>query len=178
MTLKELTADLHQEAESTKFMKAVFAKTLPPEIWLDWTYQKTLFYGTIENAAGALGLLRDLPDIARAFYIYQDYEDMKPKGAFNSYNSAVKDYNDYLLSINKDHDKILAHVYTWHMGDLYGGQMIKKILPGKHYSLAFKDHALLIANLRLKLSDRLAPEAREAFTWAIRMMKTYDNSLE
>jgi len=29
MSLKELTAEKHQQAEDTPFMKAVFAKTLP-----------------------------------------------------------------------------------------------------------------------------------------------------
>ena len=48
MSLKDLTSAKHTEAESTPFMKAVFAKTLPFDLWVDWTFQKTLFYNTIE----------------------------------------------------------------------------------------------------------------------------------
>ena len=73
MALKDLTAEKHKEAESTPFMKAVFARTLPFNLWADWTYQKSLFYGTIEGCAGACGLLGDLPDIRRAFYLYLDF---------------------------------------------------------------------------------------------------------
>jgi heme oxygenase len=76
MSLKELTADKHKEAESTLFMKAVFAKTLPADLWADWTYQKALFYGTIEDAANACNLLDDLPDVRRATYLFQDYQEM------------------------------------------------------------------------------------------------------
>mgnify|MGYP003353756242 CR=1 FL=1 len=54
MSLKELTADKHKEAESTNFMRAVFARKLPDNLWADWTYQKALFYGAIEGAAGAV----------------------------------------------------------------------------------------------------------------------------
>ena len=48
MSLKELTAEKHKEAETTPFMKAVFDRTLPQDLWIDWTYQKWLFYGAIE----------------------------------------------------------------------------------------------------------------------------------
>ena len=44
MSLKELTAEKHQLAENTRFMKAVFAKTLPFDLWVDFTYQKHLWY--------------------------------------------------------------------------------------------------------------------------------------
>ena len=42
MSLKELTKDKHALAETTPFMKAVFAKTLPSLVWIDYTYQKQL----------------------------------------------------------------------------------------------------------------------------------------
>jgi len=79
MSLKELTAEKHKLAESTPFMQAVFKRQLPESLWADWTYQKTLFYGGIEGAAGACRLLGDLPDIRRAFYLYLDFVDMWDK---------------------------------------------------------------------------------------------------
>ena len=178
MSLKELTADKHQEAENTPFMKAVFAKTLPQEIWTDWTYQKTLFYGAIEGAAGACGLLHDLPDIRRAFYLFQDFVESWDKSISNpTFRPIVVDYYKYILSISKDPQKIMAHLYVWHMGDMFGGQMIKKIVPGPHRNLEFQDAKLLMTNIRAKLDDSMADEANLAFDWAIRMMKDYDTSL-
>lgn len=177
MSLKELTAEKHKLAESTLFMRAVFDQTLPRELWVDWTYQKSLFYGAIEGAAGANRLLGDLPDLRRAFYLYQDFREMNTDDIRYRYRPVVIEYYNYLLSISKDPNKIMAHLYTWHMGDMFGGQMIKKIVPGSHRNLEFEDPKTLISNIRAKLDDSMGDEANVAFDWAIRMMREYDSSL-
>jgi len=178
VSLKELTAENHRLAELTPFMKAVFDRTLPVNLWADWTYQKTLFYNGIEGAAGACGLLGDLPDIRRAFYLYQDFKEMWDKNTtWPKYRSSVIDYYNYILSINKDSDRVMAHLYVWHMGDLFGGQMIKKIVNAPCRSLEFKDAPTLMTNIRAKLDDSMGDEANLAFEWAIRMMRDYDSSL-
>lgn len=176
MSLKELTAEKHTQAENTAFMKAVFNRTMTPELWADWTYQKTLFYGTIEGAAGANRLLGDLPDIRRNFYLYQDFWEMwgdKPNRP--TYRQTVIDYHNYILSISQDPNKVMAHLYTWHMGDMFGGQMIKKIIPGPHRNLEFENANELKTNIRAKLDDSMGEEANVAFDWAIRMMQDYDS---
>lgn len=177
MSLKEITKDLHELAESTNFMRAVFNGTLDPAAWLDYTYQKTLFYGTIEGAAGASGLLRDLNGIQRAFKIYQDYTAMNVEGKKHYYRDVVVEYHNYLLSISKDADRVMAHLYAWHMGDLYGGQMIKRVIPGSHTAMEFENKDELIKTIRTKLNDEtMGQEARRAFEWAIRILKEYDNT--
>jgi heme oxygenase len=178
MSLKDLTSAKHAEAESTPFMKAVFAKTLPFDLWVDWTLQKSLFYGAIEGAAGANRLLGDLPDLRRAFYLAMDYAEMNGDNPRHEFRPVVIDYYNYLLSISKDPNKIMAHLYTWHMGDMFGGQMIKKIVPGAHRNLEFADARTLMTNIRAKLDDSMGDEANVAFDWAIRMMRDYDSSLE
>jgi heme oxygenase len=177
MSLKDLTSAKHAEAESTPFMKAVFAKTLPFDLWVDWTYQKWLFYGAIEGAAGANRLLGDLPDLRRAFYLFMDYNEMNVERKKHEFRPIAIDYYKYLISIANDPNKIMAHLYTWHMGDMFGGQMIKKIVPGAHRNLEFEDTRTLITNIRAKLDDSMGDEANVAFDWAIRMMRDYDNSL-
>lgn len=175
MSLKELTSAKHREAEETPFMKAVFAKTLPFDLWADWTYQKWLFYHSIEGAAGSCGLLSDLPDIRRAFYLYCDYQEMTDGKMPHKHRQSAIDYHNYILSIAKEPNKVMAHLYTWHMGDMFGGQMIKKIVPGPHRNLEFADTKLLINNIRAKLDDSMADEANIAFDWAIKMMKDLYN---
>lgn len=178
MSLKELTAEKHTEAENTPFMKAVFARTLSKDLWVDWTYQKTLFYGAIENAAGAFGLLNDLPDIQRAYYLWEDFYEMWDKNTPKpTFRPVVADYYNYILSINQDPNKIMAHLYTWHMGDLFGGQMIKKIVDASHHSLDFQNPQMLKENIRAKINDSMGDEANLAFDWAIRMMRDYDSGL-
>lgn len=178
MSLKEATKQKHTEAESTPFMKAVFKRTLPIDLWIDWTYQKVIFYNVIESSAIRLGIMDDLRGLPRAPLLAQDFNEMNQGKKVYDFNSVTLEYHSYLQSINTDRERILAHLYTWHLGDMYGGQMIKKIVPGSHKSLEFENAQELMVNLRSKLDESLADEANIAFDWAIKMMRVYDHSLE
>lgn len=174
MSLRELTKSSHDAAESTKFMKAVFARSLPTKVWADFLYQKSFFYKCIESCAQELGLLKDLPNLPRSSKLLDDFKVISNNGS-TFYNKSSIDYYRYLMSIYPNREKILAHLYTWHMGDLHGGQMIKKILPGPHTHLDFENRLDLITGLRSMLDDSLADEANIAFEWAIKIMNEYDN---
>jgi len=172
MSLKELTSAKHTEAENTPFMKTVIAGNISKEAWADFTHQKSLIYNAIEGAAGALGITKDLPDVQRCHYLCMDFLEMNVPDV--KYRQEAIDYYHYILSIAKDHDKILAHLYVWHMGDLFGGQMIKTIVDAPHRALDFKDAGTLRTAFRSKLDDRLGDEANVAFDWAIKLMNSYD----
>jgi heme oxygenase len=174
MSLKELTKEKHDIAEKTNFMQAIFKNKLPFNIWCDYIYQRQLIYNGIEGVAGACGLLTDLPDICRTHYLYRDYNNNTNKDTFHKFRQPAIDYHNYILKLFPDKDRIMAHLYVWHMGDLYGGQMIKKIIPGSHLSLTFKDPELLKNNLRAKLKDTMADEANIAFDWAIKLLNDYN----
>lgn len=177
MSLKDLTKDKHDAAEGTAFMKAVFAKTLPFELWVDFTYQKQLWYKEIEHAARQAGLLNALPNITRAHLIMDDYHAMeKPVGSYNTYRQVTKDYASYIRTLD-DPKRIMAHLYTWHMGDLFGGQMIKKMIDAPHTHLDFENPNELKTVIRGMLSDDMGDEANAAFDWAIKIMESYDSSL-
>ena len=178
MSLKELTKDKHQQAETTAFMKAIFEKSLPINLWIDWTYQKSHFYNKLEEYADRHNILVDLPDICRAQYLSKDYLIMNNSRNTHNIRSTTNEYILYLDTLREDSQGILAHLYTWHMGDIFGGQMIKKLINGSHLSLNFEDISTLMQNFRVKLTDDLAPEANIAFDWAIKMMKDYDGDLE
>jgi heme oxygenase len=172
MSLKEITADLHDKAEHTPFMKAVFEKRLPMSVWEEWTFWRCCFYYAIEEKCERAGLLDDLPDIKRALPLMRDYRHMRNGNwlpSDNSTNPSLLEYEAYLKTITPQ--QALAHLYVWHMGDLYGGQMIKKIIPAPtHYALQFEEADTLKNNLRAKLTDDLGPEARIAFEHAIKML--------
>jgi heme oxygenase len=176
MSLKELTFEKHKEAENTAFMKAVFDKKLPDDYWFDFTYQKWLIYNAIENVAGACGALKEFPpDIFRSHKLFLDYQEMTKKSNIkHKFREPAVEYQRYILSIYPDSEKIMAHVYTWHMGDMYGGQMIKRIVPGPYTSLEFKDPEKLKSLIRQRLNDNMADEANLAFDWAIKIFNTYD----
>jgi heme oxygenase len=177
MSLKEITKDVHNEAEHTPFMKAVFKKTMPHAVWADYTYQKSVIYGSIENVARYEGLTLDCLDIERAIPLYLDAKEMTD-GKFPRIRQATIDYSRYLLDLVGQKDKIMAHLYVWHMGDLFGGQMIKKVMPEfPHRNLDFTDVEALKVTIRAKLDDSMGDEAIEAFKWAMKLMETYENEL-
>jgi heme oxygenase len=171
INIRQHTAEKHAEAENTDFMKAVFAGTLAPELWCDFTFQKILIYSTIEAAAGALGLMHDLPDIQRTHRLFQDYQSLAT--GINTYSQATLDYQRYLISISTDPEKILAHLYVWHMGDLHGGQMIRKVVPGTHAAFEFQNAPELITAIRSRITETLIPEILVAFDYAIGILREY-----
>jgi hypothetical protein len=64
------------------------------------------------------------------------------------------------------------------MGDLFGGQMIKKIVNAPSTHLDFENACDLMTSMRSMLSDDMALEANRAFVWAIEILETYDSDLE
>lgn len=177
MSLKELTAEKHKLAESTAFMKAIFDRKMTIELWADYTYQRSLIYNGIEGVAGACGLTQDLPDLPRAHYLYLDYKNMMQDKLYTiTYRQTAIDYYKYILGLYPDAKRIMAHLYVWHMGDLFGGQALKRIVPGSHRSLEFKNVDQLKQTIREKLDDSMADEANIAFDWAIKLLQEYDVS--
>jgi len=175
MSLKEQTKDKHTEAERTPFMYATIKGKIPKDIWADYSYNKMLWYGAIETKARAEGLLDTLPGIERSYALYQDAKEMLD-GNFPKFRQEAIDYHRYILDLPPG--KVAAHLYVWHMGDLFGGQMIKKILDYvPHRNLEFKDVDGLKTAIRSVLAGDLGEEANGAFDWAIKIMHTYDNEL-
>lgn len=176
MSLKELTKDNHARAESTAFMRAVFKSTLPPELWTDFTGKKCFVYDAIETVARDAGLLAGLAGIERADLLMADYAEMTHSALL--LDPVTNEYVNYIINLQKDPARIMAHLYTWHMGDLFGGQMIKRMIPAPHRALDFENPAELIAAMRGMLDDSMAEEANTAFGWAIKLLESYDSSLE
>ena len=84
----------------------------------------------------------------------------------------TKDYLDHVKTIVDDPDKIMAHIYVRHMGDLSGGQMIKKRVPGEGRYYQFSKPVDELKDLiRTKLNDDMADEAKICFDFATRLFQ-------
>jgi hypothetical protein len=174
MSLKELTAEKHHQAESTPFMKSVFAGTISKEMWTDYTYQKMHWYHVIEKKAKDFGLLEGIEDICRNSLILDDYFKMHDGPPTpREIKSVAQEYVNYISSL-EDPKAVLAHLYTWHMGDMFGGQMIKQLIDAPHTHLDFNNVQDLMSRFKAMLTDDLADEANVAFDWAIRILNEYE----
>lgn len=174
MSLREITKDLHTDAERTIFAKKLVTGAITTEEYANYLWQMVLVYTGIENIADSLGQLDNLPDIKRASKIYQDCLELVGPHHTLRWLPETQDYFKYLLDLYNDSSRrhlIKAHLYCRHMGDLYGGQMIAKKVPGSGRFYQFEDAENLKLKIRQELTDDLGDEARVAFEWAIKLMK-------
>lgn len=181
MSLREITKDLHTDAERTVFAKKLVTGNITTEEYATYLWQMVLVYTGIENFAGELGQLDNLPDIRRANKIYQDCLELVGPHHNLKWLPETVDYYKYLIDLYNDRDRrhlIKAHMYCRHMGDLFGGQVIAKKVPGSVRFYEFEDAESLKAKIRAELTDDLGDEAKVAFEWAIKLMKALNKTHE
>jgi heme oxygenase len=164
MSLKDLIKDNHDKAEQHAFVKALFGGKITPEIYADLVYNKLFCYTVLEEKAMQEGLLEGIESLCRAAALEWDYVDiMRPAQV----HQATVDYVNYLNTVPKE--KLMGHIYANHFGDLYGGQMIKKVVPGSSTAYDFEDRAGLIKKIRERLSDDLGDEANRAIEFNLKL---------
>ena len=119
------------------------------------------------------GLLSDMPGILRAKAIRADFEELwgQDNPTFPTVCPVVKSYMDHIMKIKDDPKLLMAHIYVRHMGDLAGGQMIAKKVPGAGKYYQFEDADSLKAAVRLKIDDSMADEAKVCFDFATQFFK-------
>jgi len=174
MSLKEITKELHSEAERSIFAKKLLSGSISTEEYANYLWQMVLVYNAIEVAANTQGILKNLPDIERANKIYQDCIELVGPHHCLKWLPETIDYYRYILDLNHNPEKrhlVKAHLYCRHMGDLFGGQIIKTRVPGKGRFYEFKDVEALKMAIRQELTDDLGDEAKVGFEWAIKIMK-------
>jgi heme oxygenase len=179
MSLKEITADLHRQAEQTEFTKTMITGKLTDEQYAQYLYQLIPIYSIIEFGNRVHGNLESLAGIERTQRIYEDFCELAGEFADTYYWLPVtQSYQQYLFNLLNDPERrhlIKAHLYCRHMGDLFGGQMIASRVPGSGKFYQFDNIDTLKTNLRAQLTDDLGDEARIAFKWAIQMAEELYN---
>jgi heme oxygenase len=172
MSLKELTYEAHKAAETSPFVKVLFSGSIDPELYATYLKNQHPCYEILEVCAMAHGLLNGLPDIRRAPAINADFMELWTDSSKSPKILPVTDrYIKYILSIKDDPKKLMAHLYVRHMGDLAGGQMIAKRVPGSGKYYQFEDAEALKVAIREKLDDSLADEAIVCFKFAQEMFE-------
>ena len=172
-TLKELTHNNHELAEAHPFTKLLLSGNIPENVYADFLYNQQAIYYSLEAVAKRKSLLDGLDGIERTVKIGDDFDNL-PKCKTTLYPSTLK-YINYITNRNLSEQQILAHLYVRHMGDLYGGQMIKKVVPGTATMYEFSNRSELISALRQKLDVNMAAEANECFASAIELFTELAN---
>ena len=172
MSLRDLTKEAHSNAERQEFVKILFSGTINPKLYATFLKNQHPCYELLEVCAMPLGLLNGLPDIRRAPAILSDNKELwDEKDGEAQMLPVVKEYLDHIMTIKNDPHRLMAHIYVRHMGDLAGGQMISKKVPGSGRMYKFEDPDTLKAAIREKINDDMAEEANICFGFATKLFK-------
>ena len=168
MSLRELTHEAHKNAERQEFVKILFSGKINPKLYATFLKNQHPSYEILEVCAMPHQLLHGLPDIRRAPAILADFEELwnDEEDGVPKIMPTTERYIKHIISIKDDPKKLMAHLYVRHMGDLAGGQMIAKKVPGSGRMYQFADPETLKAAIRERISDDMADEANICFSFA------------
>lgn len=172
MSLRDLTKEAHTNAERQEFVKILFSGNINLKLYALFLKNQHPCYEILEVCAMPHGLLTGLPDVRRAPAILSDFKELwNEEDGEAEILPTVREYINHIMSIQHDPHKLMAHIYVRHMGDLAGGQMISKKIPGAGRMYKFEDPETLKLAIREKISDDMADEAIVCFKFATQLFK-------
>ena len=132
--IKELTKEIHQNAERQEFVKTLMSGTIRPELYAIYLYNQLQCYSVLEKYGMANDLFRQTPGLQRAENIHRDYKKLWPDLSNPPrITPSTQAYVKHIETIQDDPEKLYGHIYVRHLGDLSGGQMIARKVPVKRY---------------------------------------------
>jgi len=171
MSLKDLTWEHHKNAERQKFVKVMFSGKIDPKLYATFLFNQHQAYDLLEAMAMAHGIFNDMPDVRRAPKIYEDFKELWQDDTLPAVKDSIKEYIQHLKTIKDDKQALMAHVYVRHMGDLSGGQMIRKKVPGSGHMFDFENIDYAKAVIRSRINDDMQEEAKKCFEFATKLFR-------
>lgn len=181
MNLKELTWENHKRAERKGFAKTLLSGNISPELYYKYLTNQYYSYVILEDALRIQGLPIYLHSVFRAPHILNDMQELEQLHGL-SYTPYITtpsnaQYVDHIYNLEKngEYQKLLAHMYVRHFGDMYGGAIIQKRVPGSGTMYDFDNKEELKLQLRELLNDDMADEANICFEFAIRLFEELED---
>ena len=164
--LREVTADKHKQVEELPFVQHLLQGGVSQEHYVVYLAEMAEIYAVLETAADNAGLLDTLDGLHRAARIKQDLEELSP-GHQTVLSPSTQEYLQYLanLAVSDRSADLFAHVYVRHLGDMYGGKLIARMVPGSGRWYEFENRSDLVKAFNAKLTMDLADEALVAFDY-------------
>lgn len=159
--LREVTHERHMAVEQLPFIQYLLKGNITQPDYVTYLAEMTAIYQRLETLAQAAGLFDGLEDLPRAQRMAQDLEELAP-GHVAEIMPSTQTYLRHLDSIAHSR-QLFAHVYVRHMGDLYGGKLISRVVPGTGLWYQFENRAELAKTFSERVTLDLADEALVAF---------------
>jgi len=175
MSLKELTMQQHKNAERQKFASILMSGDIPVISYLRYLINQHACYNALENHKEF-----QLPDLrlSRSNNIQSDITELQMEFNVEQEKMLTKSTVNYIQHVNeniKSFDDFMAHVYVRYLGDLRGGQMIAKKIPGTGLYYQFQNPDELANSIYRQLNDNMANEAKLVFEYATKLfIEMYD----
>ena len=173
--IKELTWEHHKKAERCGFVKILLSGEINPELYATFLWNQYLKYTELEELADKYNLLNGIETVKRKDSILSDFLELWKQKQNPITFESTNDYIGHIRTLpNKQH--IFAHIYVHHMGDLSGGQIIAKRVPGSGKMYHFHhDTQELKDRIRARTTDKMANEAGICFQFAIKQFEELEN---
>jgi heme oxygenase len=170
--IKELTWEHHKNAERQEFAKLLISGDISDDLYATYLWNQHKKYDILEAMLMAQGLLSDVGNIRRKLLIEDDFSELWKHNKEPFIVSSTIEYLDHMRTIMHDRDKLIAHMYVLYMGDLSGGQMIKKKIPGSGKMYEFDgDVKEIKEKIRALVTDDMAEEAKWVFDLATKQFQ-------
>jgi heme oxygenase len=184
MSLKELTMRQHTNAERQKFAGVLMSGKITKNVYMIYLVNQHHCYSALENHSEF-----KLPDdrLKRSDKIRKDIEELlyQMTGVEVEYRTSdlfcvetlkpsTLDYDTYVEENIKTYEQFMAHVYVRYLGDLRGGQMIKKKVPGSGKYYEFDEPEELANSIYRNINDDMADEAKKVFEYATKLFIEMD----
>ena len=182
MSLRELTKQNHSNAERSWFAGRMFSGEITNPEYAIYLKQQYESYKALENRFENISLDSKVkfPDerIKRSENIYQDLIEMDPNGDSLPILNSTASYCSYIQECPED--LLYAHVYVRYLGDLKGGQMIAKRVPGEGLYYKFEDPDILEHSIRKELreDEEFVDECKKCFTFATQSFEDIKDYIE
>ena len=137
--IKDLTWEYHKNAERQDFVRLLLSGNIDEKLYATYLYNQLICYGKLEEYCLESSLFHDTLNLPRAPHIFYDYRALWTDiGNPPVQTESTKAYVKHLETIRGENEKLYAHVYVRHLGDLSGGQMIMRKTPGPNRYYIFK----------------------------------------
>ena len=174
MGLKEATSEKHRKAERMPFnVLMINGKLTAPQYGWYLQAQLAIFEAIEDNFE------LPHPALARKEAVKVDMKSLGldevdratvPAAKFYDYSAKADEYAEYLKSLTQE--EVNAHIYLHYLALMFGGQMIKKKVPGKGAMYEFGEDMMAAAGaIREIQSDDWADEVNKGFDYMIDIFK-------